>query len=196
MSDDPSNVPDPTFLRLSAGLVYFFFGYLKLYPDLSPAELLASQSIMKITMNMVDANTALFWLAIFECAIGLSFLLKIGMRWLFFAFLLHQASTFLPLFIFPEITFKFVPFAPTLEGQYIFKNLVSVAAGWTVLLPVAKASWTKPEAKTVQRVDAMDSRRRQWIFNINHRTQRHNVGCTGSSQESMPQTKRLIQTEA
>ena len=57
--------------------------------------------------------------------------------------MLHQASTFLPLFMFPEITFKFFPFAPTLEGQYIMKNLISVAAGWTILLPVAKAGFAK-----------------------------------------------------
>ena len=144
MSNDATNqIPDPTFLRLAAGTIYFFFGFLKFYPDLSPAELLAGQSIMRLSMYMIDAHTALWWLAILECAIGLSFLFKIGMRWLFFVFLAHQASTFLPLFMFPEITFKIAPFAPTLEGQYILKNLVSVAAGWTVLLPTAKAGWTK-----------------------------------------------------
>jgi hypothetical protein len=147
--DVSKKVPDPTFLRLSAGTIYFFFGFQKFFPDLSPAEMLASQSIMRLTANIVDANTALFWLAILECTIGLSFLFKIGMRWLFFIFLFHQASTFLPLFMFPEITFKIAPFAPTLEGQYILKNLVSLAAGWTVLLPVAMASWANPESRNV-----------------------------------------------
>lgn len=141
------NVTDPTFLRLAAGTIYFYFGFQKFFPDLSPAELLASQSIMRLTMNQVDAHTALFWLAIVECTIGLSFLFKIGMRWLFFVFLFHQMSTFLPLFMFPEITFKFAPFAPTLEGQYIIKNLISVAAGWTVLMPVAKAAWSKSDSQ-------------------------------------------------
>lgn len=138
-----NSVPAPTFLRLSAGMVYFFFGLLKFFPDLSPAELLAGQSIMKFSMHMVDAHTALWWLAVLECAIGLSFLFNVFMRWLFFVFLLHQASTFLPLFMFPEITFKIAPFAPTLEGQYILKNLISVAAGWTVMLPAVKAGWAR-----------------------------------------------------
>lgn len=137
------SVPAPTFLRLSAGLVYFFFGLLKFFPDLSPAELLAGQSIMKVSMHTVDAHTALWWLAVAECAIGLSFLFNVLMQWLFFVFLFHQASTFLPLFMFPEITFKVAPFAPTLEGQYIMKNLISVAAGWTVMLPAVKASWAR-----------------------------------------------------
>ncbi len=139
-------VPAPTFLRLSAGIIYFFFGLLKFFPDLSPAELLAGQSIMKFSMHMVDANTALWWLAVLECSIGLSFLFNVFMQWLFFLFLFHQASTFLPLFMFPEITFKIAPFAPTLEGQYILKNLISVAAGWTVMLPAVKASWARSHA--------------------------------------------------
>lgn len=168
MNDRTTNDPDPTFLRVSAGMIYFFFGYLKFYPDFSPAELLASQSIMRVTMNIVDANTALFWLAVLECTIGLSFLFKVGMRWLFFVFLFHQASTFLPLFIFPEVTFKFVPFAPTLEGQYIFKNLISVAAGWTVLLPVAKASWAESKRKKVQRQSVEAMAVRPTVVEIQH----------------------------
>ncbi len=135
--------PSPTFLRLAAGFVYFQFGLLKFFPDLSEAELIAGQTIMRVSGHLLDARTALWWLAVMECAIGLSFLFNIGMRWMFFVFVLHQASTFLPLFLFPEITFKFVPFAPTLEGQYIMKNLISVAAGWTVMFPAVKAGWTR-----------------------------------------------------
>ncbi len=143
--------PAPTFLRLSAGFIYFFFGFLKFFPDLSPAELLAGQSIMRLTNYMVDAQTALFWLAIFECIIGLSFLFNVFLRWLFCLFIFHQLSTFLPLFMFPEITFKFVPFAPTFEGQYIFKNLISLSAGWTVMFPAVKASFKASRQERVAR---------------------------------------------
>jgi hypothetical protein len=135
--------PAPTFLRLAAGFVYFQFGLLKFFPDLSDAELLAGQTLMRVSLHWLDASTALWWLAVVECAIGLSFLFNIGMRWMFFVFLLHQASTFIPLFILPELTFKFFPFAPTMEGQYIFKNLISIAAGWTVMLPAVKAGWRR-----------------------------------------------------
>ena len=44
-------------------------------------------------------------------------------------------GTFLPLVLLPEFTFKVAPLAPNIEGQYIFKNIVFLAAGWTVLLP-------------------------------------------------------------
>ena len=99
-SQEPAAIPAPTFLRLSAGFIYFYFGFLKLYPDLSPAELLASQTIMRLSYHWLDAQTALWLLAIMECVIGLSFLFNVGMRWLFFVFLSHQAATFLPLFMF------------------------------------------------------------------------------------------------
>lgn len=138
--------PAPTFLRLSAGFVYFYFGFLKFFPDLSPAELLAAQTVMRLTNYWMDAATALWWLAVMECVIGLCFLFNFGMRYMFFLFLFHQVNTFLPLFMFPEITFKIAPFAPTMEGQYIFKNLVSLAAGWTIILPVALEGWRRKPA--------------------------------------------------
>ena len=62
-------------------------------------------------------------------------------------FLFHQAMTFLPLFLVPELCFKFAPFAPTMEGQYIFKNLISVAAGYTVMFPAVKAGWGARRAR-------------------------------------------------
>ena len=138
-SDTP---PAPTFLRMSAGYIYFHFGFLKFFPDLSPGELLATQTMMKVSLHWLDASTALWWLAVLECAIGLSFLFNVCLHWTFFVFLLHQASTFLPLFLLPELTFKIAPLAPTLEGQYILKNIVSVAAGWTVMLPAVQQAWS------------------------------------------------------
>jgi hypothetical protein len=155
---EPNSSRPPTFLRLSAGFIYFYFGFLKFFPDLSPAELLAGQTLMRLSLHWLDAATALWWLALIECIIGLSFLFNIGMRYVFFVFMAHQISTFLPLFLFPELTFKFAPFAPTMEGQYIFKNLISIAAGWTVMLPAVKAAWRKDPVPKIVVMDAPDDR--------------------------------------
>jgi hypothetical protein len=130
----------PTFLRLALGVVYLHFGFLKFYPDLSPAELLASQTIMRLSHNWLDAHMALLVLAVLETALGLGFLFNVCMRGVFVLFMLHMLGTFMPLFYFPELAFKIAPLAPTLEGQYILKNLVFIAAGWTVLLPYALRS--------------------------------------------------------
>lgn len=138
----------PASIRLSIGFIYFYFGFLKFFPDLSPAELIASQTVMKMTFFMMDAATALWWLAVMECVIGLCFLFNFGLRWLFFLYLFHQISTFMPLVVYPELVFKIAPFAPTLEGQYIFKNLTFVAIGWTVILPEIRHGWRRKATPT------------------------------------------------
>lgn len=130
----------PTFLRLSAGFVYFYFGLLKLFPDLSPAELLVGETLTRVSGHALSAVAALECLAVLEIVIGLCFLFELKLHWVFFVFLAHQAGTFLPLFVVPELCFKFTPFAPTMEGQFIIKNLISVAAGYTVMLPAVRAA--------------------------------------------------------
>jgi uncharacterized membrane protein YphA (DoxX/SURF4 family) len=125
----------PAFLRISLGLLFFYFGFLKFYPDLSPAELIAGQTLMRLLLNWSEVRATLAVLAILECGIGAALVLNLMPRTTFVLFLIHMAGTFLPLFLLPEFTFKIAPFAPTLEGQYILKNLVFVAAAWTVLRP-------------------------------------------------------------
>ena len=122
-------------VRIALGFVYFHFGFLKLFPDLSPAEMLATQTIIRLTGGMLDASDALFFLAILEVTLGLALLFNVFMRLAFGLFLLHMAGTFSPIILLPELAFKVFPFAPTIEGQYILKNIVFVAAGWGILAP-------------------------------------------------------------
>ena len=134
------NLPEKTpashhLIRVSLGLIYFHFGFLKFYADLSPAEVLAGYTSQVLVSYELDAVSVLWIVAILECAIGLGFLLQIFMRTVAILFTFHMIATFLPLFLLPEFAFKFVPFAFTMEGQYIIKNLVLVTAGWAVLAP-------------------------------------------------------------
>ncbi len=133
MADQAARSSAP--LRIALGIIYLHFGILKLFPDLSSAEMIAGQTIMRLSWSWLDTHTAVLVLAIFECAIGLAFLFGIGRRWMPLVFFAHMAGTAVPLFVLPELVFKIAPFAPTLEGQYILKNLVFVAAGWIVLVP-------------------------------------------------------------
>jgi hypothetical protein len=41
----------------------------------------------------------------------------------------QMVGTMTPIFLFPAEVFTRIPYAPTLEGQYIFKNLVLISAG-------------------------------------------------------------------
>lgn len=135
-SGDPPK-QDPVLLRLALGYVYFHFGFLKFFPDLSPAEWLAEQTVMKLLHQGLNPEHSLHLLAVFECAIGLGLIFKVFPRIISVMFFLHMAGTYLPAIYMPEMLFKIAPFAPTLEGQYIIKNFVFLAAGWTVLVPHA-----------------------------------------------------------
>ena len=115
-------------LRIALGIVVFWFGVLKLIPDASPAEALAGQTIERLTFGAVPAATALPALALWEVAIGLGLFIGRGMRITLLLLFVQMLGTITPLFLFPTETFTQFPWAPTLEGQYIIKNVVIVAA--------------------------------------------------------------------
>lgn len=115
-------------LRISLGLVFLWFGALKLIPGLSPAEALAGKTIAKLTFGVLAPATAVFILAVWECLIGLGLILGVFLRGTLFLLWLQMAGTVTPLYFFPHECFTVVPIAPTFEGQYILKNLVLIAA--------------------------------------------------------------------
>jgi uncharacterized membrane protein YkgB len=121
-----------TLLRVAMGIVFFWFGALKFFPGMSPAEALAGRTIETLTLGWVPPTVSLPGLAIWECLIGLGFLSGKFLRVTILLLFLQMPGTLLPLFFFPHETFRDVPFMPTLEGQYIIKNLVLMAAGLVV----------------------------------------------------------------
>jgi uncharacterized membrane protein YkgB len=118
-----------TLLRISVGIVFFWFGVLKFFPNLSPAEDLAARTVAKLTFNAIQPNVSVPVLAAWECLIGLGLLSKKFLRATLALLALQMLGTITPLFLFPNETFTSFPYAPTLEGQYIIKNIVLVSAG-------------------------------------------------------------------
>lgn len=121
-----------TLLRLSVGIVFFWFGALKFFPNLSPAELLAARTIEALTFGIVQANVSLPVLAAWEVAIGLGLITGLFPRVVIALLLAQMAGTLTPLFLFPQETWTQFPIAPTLEGQYIIKNLVLISAALVI----------------------------------------------------------------
>lgn len=121
-----------TLLRLSVGIIFLWFGFLKFFPGLSPAEDLATRTMHVLSFGLVRPQNALIILAVWECAVGLGLILGIFLRATLLLLWLQMAGTVAPLFIFPQEVFSHLPYAPTLEGQYIIKNLVLVSAGIVV----------------------------------------------------------------
>jgi len=121
-----------TLLRLSVGIVFLWFGLLKFFPGLSSAEDLATRTIHILSFGLVPPPAALIILAAWECAVGLGLILGVFLRTTLLLLWLQMAGTVTPVFIFPQEVFSQFPYAPTLEGQYIIKNLVLVSAGIVV----------------------------------------------------------------
>ena len=113
-----------SFVSTALGLVYLWFGVLKFFPGLSPAEQLAGATIERLTLGWVEAPTGMFLLAIWEVGIGMLLLAGSFRKWALGAALVHICCTFTPLVFFPEMCFTQFPFGLTLVGQYILKNLV------------------------------------------------------------------------
>ena len=121
-----------TLTRVALGIVFFWFGALKLVPGMSPAAELATRTITHLTGGLVVPGLALVLLGIWEVLIGLGLLTGGFLRITLLMLFLQMPGTMLPLLFFPGDTFTAVPYAPTLEGQYIIKNLVLVAAAIVV----------------------------------------------------------------
>jgi len=119
-------------LRISLGIVFFWFGVLKFFPGLSPAQDLAARTISVLSFGYVPPNISLPVLAAWECLIGLGLISGKFTRITLLLLFLQMFGTILPLFFFPKESFLHFPYAPTLEGQYIIKNLVLVSAGLVI----------------------------------------------------------------
>ena len=120
------------FLRVSVGIVFFWFGILKFFPGLSPAQGIATVTIEQLTFGFIPANAAIIILATWEVLIGLGLIFGVFLRVTLFLLFAQMLGTMTPLLLFPGETFTIFPYAPTLEGQYIIKNLVLISAGLVV----------------------------------------------------------------
>lgn len=117
------------FLRLSVGFLFLWYGILKFFPNVSSAENIATTTIEQLSFGIIDGRLAMLVLAIWETLIGLGLVSGKFLRETLLLLFLQMIGTLTPLVLFPEVTFTIFPLVPTLEGQYIIKNLVLISAG-------------------------------------------------------------------
>ena len=115
-------------LRLSIGIIYVWFGALKFFPGVSPAEELAKETIHQLTFKLINPELSLLLLALWETGIGVLLISGFYSKVVIRIVLVHMICTFSPLFLLSGISFTSAPFALTLVGQYIIKNIVIVSA--------------------------------------------------------------------
>lgn len=121
-----------TLTRIALGVVFLWFGVIKFVPGWSPAADLAARTIERITFGIVTPDIGLPLLAVWESLIGIGLLLGRFLRLTLLLLFVQMPGTMLPLVLFPSETFTAFPYSPTMEGQYIIKNLVLIAAAIVV----------------------------------------------------------------
>lgn len=114
-------------LRISMGVVFVWFGALKLIPGGSPAE-----GLIRETITFFPPQIFLPVLALWEILIGLGFITGKLMRVTILLLFLQMPGTVSPMVLRPDLVFVQFPFFLTLEGQYIVKNLVLVSAALVI----------------------------------------------------------------
>ena len=112
------------FLRIGLGIIFFWFGILKFFPGLSPAE-----ELVRNTIYFLNPDLFIPFLAAWETLIGLGLISGRFMRLTLLLLFLQMPGTAMPLIILPEVVWNVFPYGLTLEGQYIIKNLVLIGAG-------------------------------------------------------------------
>ena len=116
-----------SFLRISIGVCYLWFGLLKFFEGLSPAETLALDTINQLSFGLIPAKVAITLLATWEVLVGAFLMSGHFLKYIIIIALVHMVLTFSPFIFFPGEIFGEAYLSLTLVGQYIIKNLVLIA---------------------------------------------------------------------
>jgi uncharacterized membrane protein YphA (DoxX/SURF4 family) len=121
-----------TLLRVCVGLVILAFGVLKFFPGVSPAEGLTIKTTDALSFDLVPGHIAIVIVAALETIIGLLLITGRFLRLAIYLLYGQLIGILAPLVLFTERLFAGPHNAPTLEGQYVIKDLIIVAAGLVV----------------------------------------------------------------
>lgn len=129
------------FSHLALALVMIWFGSLKFF-GISPANELVD-ALLQLTLPFIPFSVFILILGFVEVLIGVLFLIPQMERIAITILVLHMFTTILPLFMLPALVWQ-GPFLPTLEGQYIIKNVVLVALAIGILVDLKKPRTKRP----------------------------------------------------
>ena len=120
--------------RVAIFVIYFWFGFLKVIGQ-SPASQMVQNLFDKTIahipiVSLISFDLFIILFGLFEMLIGLLFIIPGKERLAIILFFIHMTTTILPLFFMSEVWTDI--FVPTLEGQYIIKNLALMACALSV----------------------------------------------------------------
>lgn len=129
------------FSHVALSLVMIWFGSLKFF-GISPANELVD-ALLQLTLPFIPFSVFIIILGAVEVLIGILFLIPKMERIAITVLILHMFTTILPLFMLPEIAWQ-GPLLPTLEGQYVIKNVVLVALAIGILVDLKETPHARP----------------------------------------------------
>lgn len=121
--------------RIALAIVFVWFGALKIF-GVSPASELVND-LLQMTLPFIPFGFFIVFLGVWEAAIGVLFLFPKLTRWAFGVMMVQMFTTFGPLVFLPDASWQFFA-VPTLEGQYIIKNVVLIALGYAIFVEYTK----------------------------------------------------------
>lgn len=130
-------------LRVSLGAVFFAFGLLKFFPGVSPAQDLVEHTTDILTLGLVPGPVALVGVAALECAIGLCLISGRGLRAAVYLLSVQLIGILSPVVLLAARLFDGPHGAPTLEGQYVLKDVILVGAALVIAATVGGARLTR-----------------------------------------------------
>ncbi len=114
-------------LRIMLGVVFLWFGILKLYGASAVTDIVAT------TYNFLPNETFMGILGILGIATGVGLLFKIWLRFTLFLLWFQMLGTLVAPILKPELFFRFGNiFFLTLDGEFVLKNLVLLASGLAI----------------------------------------------------------------
>lgn len=120
-------------LRIAIGVVFVWFGAIKLTGDTPVAQLVAN------TLPFLPKSVVVPGLGAFEVLLGLALLLGRRLDLVVILLIMHLAGTFLVLVVTPETAFAHHnPLLLTMTGEFVVKNVVLIAAGLVVATKQAR----------------------------------------------------------
>ena len=116
-------------LRISLGLTFLVFGALKFVPGLSPAEPLVVRTLDILSLGLLPPTPALLLTAVLESFVGLTLITGKWLRAGLVVLAGAMVGILSPLVL---LAGDLIADGPTLEAQYVFKDIVLVAAALVV----------------------------------------------------------------
>lgn len=120
----------PWLARFALFVIFVWFGLLKVL-DLSPATPLVHALFDQTLASLISFEKFSIIFGIFEIVIGILFLIPHFERLAIVLLIPHMITTTLPLILLPHSVWT-AWFVPTLEGQYIIKNILMIALAFGI----------------------------------------------------------------